>query len=112
MRFVLQLLVLATLLGGIGPLSAQSSSSSANLPRVIIPTYRQGVPSTPPLSSESRRLYPWRQNITATVFWIGDHKQGTNPGVKLSEPQSIRTPPQRGSSTHTQPKNLTSEPRL
>lgn len=49
------------------PLSAQ------NAPRVNIPA------KAPPNPQQIRRaVYPWRKNITATIFWIGEKPSGRN----------------------------------
>jgi hypothetical protein len=61
----------------VAPLSAQTASSSTQLPRVVIPTNRQPAPTPPP--TRTTRLYPWRTNITATVFWIGERPTANNP---------------------------------
>lgn len=58
---------------------AQTASSSANLPRVVIPTTRQPVQPVPRPTTQPNRLYPWRQNITATIFWVGEQPTQNNP---------------------------------
>ncbi len=79
MRLPSRLLLLTAALAVAPQLCAQGSASSANLPRVVIPTTRQ--PIKPPARAPIRnnRLYPWRQNITATVFWIGEQPTQNNP---------------------------------
>jgi len=57
---------------------AQTASSSANLPRVVIPTTRQPIQPVRPQQTAAN-LYPWRQNITATVFWVGELPTQNNP---------------------------------
>lgn len=42
-------------------------------PKVITPT---GAPPNP--SDYRRIIYPWRQNITATIFWVGEKPSGRN----------------------------------
>jgi hypothetical protein len=42
-------------------------------PRVVTPT---GPPRHP--ASHARIVYPWKQEITATVFWIGEAPSGRN----------------------------------
>jgi hypothetical protein len=43
-------------------------------PRVNVPT------KAPPDPYQYRKtVYPWRQNITATIFWIGEKPGGRNP---------------------------------
>lgn len=74
------LLVLATAALAVAPEAhAQTSSSSANLPRVVIPTQRQPIQPRPRTPIGGDRLYPWRQNITATVFWVGEQPTQNNP---------------------------------
>ncbi len=68
---------LATLPGG---LVAQDYSSAANLPRVVIPTHNQPSMRTAAAARRgSGQLYPWRKNITATVFWVGERPTARNP---------------------------------
>ena len=58
---------------------AQTASSSANLPRVVIPTSQQPIQPVRPAPAVAANLYPWRQNIRATVFWIGEAPTQNNP---------------------------------
>jgi len=48
--------------------------SAQNGPRVNVPA---GVPRNP--YEDRKKVYPWRKNITATVFWIGEKPGGANP---------------------------------
>ncbi|MFC7338593.1 hypothetical protein ACFQY0_15465 [Haloferula chungangensis] len=77
MRPFTHALSVALLLGAAPCLHAQVSSA-ANLPRVVIPTSRQPIQPARP-AQQSSQLYPWRQNITATVFWIGERPTQNNP---------------------------------
>jgi hypothetical protein len=79
MRFPIPALVLASLFGSAVPSSGQTSSSATNLPRVIIPTSRQPIQPVRPTRSTPAQLYPWKKNITATVFWIGEQPTQNNP---------------------------------
>lgn len=79
MQNPLHVLSVAALLGAAPCLHGQAVSSSANLPRVVIPTSRQRIQPVRPVQSRSAQLYPWRQNITATVFWIGEKPTKNNP---------------------------------
>jgi hypothetical protein len=79
MRNPILALSIAALLGAASGLHGQAVSSSANLPRVVIPTSRQSIQPVRPVQSRSAQLYPWRQNITATVFWIGEKPTQNNP---------------------------------
>ena len=58
---------------------AQTAASSSAMPRVIIPTTRQPVRTPRTAPTPNGQLYPWRQNITATVFWIGEQPTQNNP---------------------------------
>lgn len=79
MRLPAQLIVLAAVLTVAEPVHAQTVASSANLPRVVIPTTRQPIQPAPRTPAAGNRLYPWRQNITATIFWVGEQPTQNNP---------------------------------
>ncbi|MGB6220650.1 hypothetical protein [Haloferula sp.] len=79
MRQRIQVLSIAALLGATPCLHGQAVSSAANLPRVVIPTSRQEIQPVRPIQPQSAQLYPWRQNITATIFWIGEKPTQNNP---------------------------------
>jgi len=79
MRFPIPALALASLIGSAATSSGQTSSSATNLPRVIIPTSRQAVQPVPRTHSTPAQLYPWKKDITATVFWIGEQPTQNNP---------------------------------
>lgn len=58
------------------------------LPAPVSPSVGKARPSVIKSYSEPKSLYssagihgvyPWRRNITATVFWIGEHAEGNNP---------------------------------
>jgi hypothetical protein len=55
------------------------TSASDNLPRVVIPTSNRPTAPVRPVQPGAGILYPWRQNITATVFWIGEAPSQNNP---------------------------------
>lgn len=69
------LAVLATL----PSLSGQTATTTGNLPRVVIPTSNRPTAPVRPVQPGAGILYPWRQNITATVFWIGEQPTENNP---------------------------------
>ncbi|MBB5351603.1 hypothetical protein HNR46_001840 [Haloferula luteola] len=73
------ILALATWLPLLSSADAQTAASSSAMPRVIIPTARQTIPSRRTPVAPNGQLYPWRQNITATVFWIGEQPTQNNP---------------------------------
>jgi hypothetical protein len=56
----------------------QNVTVANNMPRVVIPTSSAYAPVRP-VNPGSGTLYPWRQNITATVFWIGEQPCENNP---------------------------------
>lgn len=59
--------------------TAQTATTSGNLPRVVIPTSNRPTAPVRPVQPGAGQLYPWRQNITATVFWIGEQPSQNNP---------------------------------
>ena len=79
------------------PGAAQSTTGKSKLPVVAVPTRRGTPPATPNVSSPSATqtriptvvprsqspvvngVYPWRKNITATVFWVGEKATHRNP---------------------------------
>ena len=75
----LALAVITALCAAVSAASGQSAASSAAMPRVVIPTTRQPVAPGRAASTAAAQLYPWRQNITATVFWIGEQPTQNNP---------------------------------
>ncbi|MGB1130221.1 MAG: hypothetical protein ACPG4K_09225, partial [Haloferula sp.] len=77
MRAFSCLCLISTVFATVAPVCAQTASSSTTLPRVVIPTTRQPVQRQS--HRRSAQLYPWRQNITATVFWIGEQPTQNNP---------------------------------
>lgn len=68
---------LLALAGGL--LHGQTATTSGNLPRVVIPTSNRPTAPVRPVQPGAGILYPWRQNITATVFWIGEQPTENNP---------------------------------
>lgn len=57
-----------------------ATTANAALPRVVIPTTTsRSSTSARPVAPTKGILYPWRQNITATVFWIGETPTENNP---------------------------------
>ncbi|WP_265595099.1 hypothetical protein [Haloferula sp. BvORR071] len=60
--------------------TGQTATTSNALPRVVIPTSnRPTAPLVRPGNQAQGILYPWRLNITATVFWIGEAPSQNNP---------------------------------
>ncbi|WP_226895012.1 hypothetical protein [Luteolibacter marinus] len=60
-------------------LFGQAATTRTNLPRVVIPTSNRPTAPVRPVNPANGMLYPWRQNITATVFWIGEQPTQNNP---------------------------------
>ena len=58
---------------------AQTATTTNALPRVVIPTSNRPTAPVRPVNPAKGILYPWRQNITATVFWIGETPTQNNP---------------------------------
>ena len=67
------------------PLSSfgQTATASNALPRVVIPTSNRPTAPVRPVQPGAGNLYPWRTNITATVFWIGELPSQNNPTPNL-----------------------------
>ncbi len=61
------------------PLFAQAQTASNALPRVVIPTSNRITAPVRPVQPGLGTIYPWRTNITATVFWIGEQPTQNNP---------------------------------
>ena len=66
-------------ISGIFPAAGQTATTRSNLPRVVIPTSNRPTTPVRPVNQANGILYPWRQNITATVFWIGEDPTQNNP---------------------------------
>jgi hypothetical protein len=60
-------------------LFGQAATTTGNLPRVVIPTSNRSTAPVRPVQPGAGILYPWRQNITATIFWIGEQPTQNNP---------------------------------
>jgi len=71
----------------LGQAPAAAATPPSGGPRVSIPVARpqQAAATAPQQGARSARqpvsrgLYPWKQNITATVFWIGEQPTARNP---------------------------------
>lgn len=60
--------------------SAQSPQvQKTSVPRVVVPTGSQPTEPVRPVQSSQRILYPWKQFITCTIFWIGETPTDRNP---------------------------------
>ncbi|WP_234044511.1 hypothetical protein [Haloferula rosea] len=77
MRRLYSIPLISIAIAACSPVCGQTTSSSATLPRVVIPTSRQPIQPQP--TKRPAQLYPWRQNITATVFWVGEQPTQNNP---------------------------------
>lgn len=58
------------------PARPTGGSSQAPLPKVYAPT-RRGTAR--PVQQVQRSNYPWKRNIVATVFWVGEKPTARNP---------------------------------
>jgi len=56
-----------------------SASAQTGSPRVVIPTTNRSTTPSRPVNPADRILYPWKLNITSTVFWIGEKPSQNNP---------------------------------
>ena len=75
-------LVIVGLALGTSSASAQSAGSTATVGAVFVPRGTQaGVPKVfaPTLPRTSYSRYPWKTDIVATVFWIGEEPGENNP---------------------------------
>ncbi len=77
-------IIAAALLGVGGALAgharAQQPGVHENMPRVVVPTNtRSTMPSGAGRAPARSSIYPWRTNITATIFWIGERPTQNNP---------------------------------
>lgn len=61
------------------PGTSSSQPAIGSAPRVVIPTGNRPTAPSRPVDPASRALYPWRMNVTATVFWIGETPTDRNP---------------------------------
>ncbi len=78
--FALPALLALSSLFALGPVAtAQTATASNALPRVVIPTSNRPTAPVRPVNPTTGILYPWRLNITATVFWIGEAPSANNP---------------------------------
>jgi hypothetical protein len=60
--------------------SAQTPQvQKTSVPRVVVPTGSQPTEPVRPVQSSQRILYPWKQFITCTIFWIGETPTDRNP---------------------------------
>jgi hypothetical protein len=66
-------------LAGTQSLQAQSMSAQTAVPRVVIPTASASAAPARPADPSSRVVYPWRTNVRATIFWIGEQPTARNP---------------------------------
>jgi len=78
-RFLTLATLSATVLAGAESLQAQAMSAHTAVPRVVIPTTNQPTAPVRPVDPSARALYPWRTNVTATIFWIGEQPTHRNP---------------------------------
>jgi hypothetical protein len=73
-------LVLSALVAFLPAAGAQQpAKTTGNLPRVVIPTSNRSTAPVRPVNPAAGQVYPWRLNITATVFWIGEQPSQNNP---------------------------------
>ncbi|MES2923590.1 MAG: hypothetical protein V4819_18690 [Verrucomicrobiota bacterium] len=72
----------ADIKGPAGGSVIQGSSAGSVAPKVSVPTVsRPIVPVRPPAAPApaSRILYPWKLQVTCTIFWIGEQPSDRNP---------------------------------
>jgi hypothetical protein len=49
------------------------------MPRVVVPTGSRSMAPVRPVSPSKRILYPWKTQVTCTIFWIGEKPSPRNP---------------------------------
>ena len=77
-RVLRWLIPAALVLPAAADLSGTSGSSAA--PRVVVQTSAsRPVAPIRPQASASRILYPWKLQVTCTIFWIGEQPSDRNP---------------------------------
>ena len=75
-------LVLLAISAGHAAADIQHSAAGSVAPRVLVPTVsRPIVPVRAPAAAAptSRILYPWKLQVTCTIFWIGEQPSARNP---------------------------------
>ncbi|MEI8039677.1 MAG: hypothetical protein WCJ14_14950 [Verrucomicrobiota bacterium] len=58
--------------------AAQTPTNAQVVPRVMVPTGNR-APEPRPTSAPTRTLYPWKTQVTCTIFWIGEQATERNP---------------------------------
>ena len=75
-------LLLLAISAGHAVADIQGSAAGSVAPRVLVPTgARPIVPVRAPAAPAptSRILYPWKLQVTCTIFWIGEQPSARNP---------------------------------
>jgi len=62
-----------------GAASAQTPSNTQLVPRVMVPTGRRAPAPPPAPVATTRTLYPWKTQVTCTIFWVGEQAGERNP---------------------------------
>ncbi len=85
LRFFLKthvaILVMLAISAGRGAADIKGPAVGSSAPRVVVPTTTRPAvrPVQAPAASASRILYPWKLQVTCTIFWIGEQPTARNP---------------------------------
>ena len=63
----------------IGAANAQTASNTQAVPRVFVPTGSRAPEPRAPQATASLTRYPWKTQVTCTIFWIGEQATERNP---------------------------------
>ena len=71
--------VAAVFIAAAGAVAGQTVSNTSVLPRVMVPTGSRPVETAPQAPFPTRIVYPWKTQVTCTIFWIGEPTSERNP---------------------------------
>ena len=71
--------VAAVFIAAAGAVAGQTVSNTTVLPRVMVPTGSRQVETAPQAPFPTRIVYPWKTQVTCTIFWIGEPSSERNP---------------------------------
>ena len=71
--------VVACFMAGAAMADGQTASNKPVVPRVVVPTGSRPMDPVRPVDTAARFLYPWKQHVTCTIFWVGEMPSDRNP---------------------------------
>jgi hypothetical protein len=71
--------VVACFMAGAAMAVGQTTSNKPVVPRVVVPTGSRPMDPVRPVDTAARFLYPWKQHVTCTIFWVGEMPSDRNP---------------------------------